>query len=1003
MTCPDENTLLAFTQRLLKEEEVTSLEAHLRDCSHCRQIVAALMRAQSSGDHGASPGTPPGYAERAALQSPEEPLAAGSHLGRYILLRPIGAGGMGVVFAAYDSELDRTVALKLLQGDRVASEEAQARLQREARAMARLTSPYVLPVYDVGAWQGQVFVTMELVQGGTLTRWLRERSHGWREVLTAFLDAGWGLAAAHAAGLVHRDFKPDNVLIGADGRIRVTDFGLARSLAAPLPPVGAGGIAHAGASTSGLTQQGAVLGTPAYMSPEQLAGLPVDARSDQFSFCVALYEALYGERPFAGDTSEAMVSAVRGRQVRTAPAGTRVPAWVRQAILRGLSPEPEARHPSMEALLAVLEADPASRRRRGLMVAGTVGLVLLAVGITHEVGERRSQVCQGAEGKLAGIWDEPTRRAVEQALLATGKPHAANVWRSVAAWLDQYSGQWVAAHVEACEATRVKGEQSEQALDLRMGCLERRRKELGAFTKLLGEKVEDEVLDRALPAAQGLVSVDGCADVEALRARPLLPEGEPRRSQAEALRQRLAEIQALTSTGQYVRALAIAKEALGEAKSLGFAPLEAETLINVGVLQERTGDKAASAKTLLAGVLAAHAADRPELASDGYIELVFTSQEQPEEALRWGQFASALVTAIGDPPQLRARLLNNEAFALQVKGELPAAYERLKQSAVLWERALGPDNPQLAVILSNMGIMLQQLGRSSEAIPLVKRALSIEERTMGPDYSGLAATLDTLAGNQITLGEYAAGRESASRALSIVERSLGPEHPWVPAVLNTLGAALSQEGRSTEALEAFQRSLALFQKLQGPEDPAASATLINIAEMLNFEGRYAEAFSHAERAHLLFQKALGPGHARLADSLNAMGNALLGQGQVARAMEHYQRALAIREKALGPDSMFLGHDLRGIARCWLELRQPAKALAPLERALRLQQDAAPTDLADTQFILAKALGALGQEPARARALAEEARARLSRAGPRHASLLAEVDTWLASHPSTPRP
>jgi tetratricopeptide (TPR) repeat protein len=594
------------------------------------------------------------------------------------------------------------------------------------------------------------------------------------------------------------------------------------------------------------------------------------------------------------------------------------------------------------------------------------------------------------------------RRAAEQALLATGKPHAASVWRNVAAWLDHYSAQWVAAHVEACEATRVKGEQSEQALDLRMSCLERRRKELGAFTKLLGEKAEGEVLDRALSAAQGLSPVSGCANVEALRARPLLPEDEPRRTQAEALRQQLAEIQALTATGQYTRGLSRAKEALGVAQGLGFPPLTAETLIAVGVLEERTGDKAAAMKTLLEGVLAAHAADRPELASDGYIELVFASQEQPEEALRWARFASALVTAAGDPPMLRARLLNNESFALNVKGEMPAAFERLSQAATLWERALGPDNPQLAAILANMGMVLQRLGRSPEAIPLVKRALSIEERTMGPDYSGLAVTLDTLATNQITLGDYAAGRESAARAMAIVERTLGPEHPWMMGVLVTRSVALHNEGRYAEALEDLQRSLALSQKLDGPDHPTSFAILINIAEVLDAQGRHAEAFKQAEHANQILQKSFGPDHERLGDGLNVMGHALLAQGQAARALEHFQRALAIREK-LGPDSMYPGYDLTGVGRCWLELHQPAKALAPLERAVRLLQPADPAVLAEAQFALAKALGALGKEPARARGLAEEARARLSQAGPRQASLRAEVDTWLASHPPSPGP
>ncbi len=332
MQCPDENTLVAFTHRLLEADERTLVEGHLRGCAECRQIVALLAQAQPSpGAEASSEGTPSADSRGPLPALPERMLSPGRRLGRYILLRPLGVGGMGVVYAAYDSELARTVALKLL---------------REARAMARLTSPYVLPVYDVGTWREQVFVTMELVEGGTLTHWLAEQPRGWREVRRVFLEAGRGLAAAHAAGLVHRDFKPDNVLVGADGRGRVTDFGLARSTQASAPPPGTEEGTPSGLQEPSLTRQGTLMGTPAYMSPEQLAGLPVDARSDQFSFCVALYEGLHGHRPFAGDSRESLEQSIRAGTLRPLPARTRVPAWLRRVVLRGLSADPQGRFSS---------------------------------------------------------------------------------------------------------------------------------------------------------------------------------------------------------------------------------------------------------------------------------------------------------------------------------------------------------------------------------------------------------------------------------------------------------------------------------------------------------------------------------------------------------------------------------------------------------------------------------------------------------------------------------
>ncbi len=310
-------------------------------------------------------------------------LVRGATVGRYVVLQMVGAGGMGIVYAAYDPELDRKVALKLLRGDSRSSETTtgRTRLQREAQAMARLQHPNVIAVHDVGTFRDRVFVAMEFVEGQTLTRWLSPRRSA-KEVLDQFLLAGEGLVAAHAAGLVHRDFKPDNVLVGDDGRVRVMDFGLARP-AGEWVPVGDvavtdqtsdSSVSHDAFATP-LTRTGALMGTPAYMAPEQHVGLAADARSDQFSYCVALYEGLYGERPFRGDSLAALAFDVTQGKVGPARAGPQVPGWVRRVLLRGLAVEPEKRWPGMDALLAALRADPREKRRRWFAAAAVTALV----------------------------------------------------------------------------------------------------------------------------------------------------------------------------------------------------------------------------------------------------------------------------------------------------------------------------------------------------------------------------------------------------------------------------------------------------------------------------------------------------------------------------------------------------------------------------------------------------------------------------------------------------
>src|SRR6185312_15770910 len=350
------------------------------------------------------------------------PLARGASIGRYVVLGLVGRGGMGEVYAAYDPELDRKVAVKLLRvkaGNGVSLTEGRQRTLREAQAIARLSHPNVVVVYDVGTFHDQVFIAMEFVEGNTVTFWLQAQPRSWQEVLRVFRAAGRGLAAAHEKGLVHRDFKPDNVMVGRDGEVRVMDFGLARQVnekpdpgaavraplvgpeledtavdametilinrspaAAPTPPLGSPAQSSSGMFEVQLTRTGAMMGTPAYMAPEQFLGTPTDARSDQFSFCVALYEALYGERPFAGNTMFALTTAVVQGQVRDAPPNSKVPLWMRKVLLRGLRPQAGDRYASMQDLIEALGKNPAGKRRR---VALAVAAAVVPLGLAFWV------------------------------------------------------------------------------------------------------------------------------------------------------------------------------------------------------------------------------------------------------------------------------------------------------------------------------------------------------------------------------------------------------------------------------------------------------------------------------------------------------------------------------------------------------------------------------------------------------------------------------------------
>ncbi|HEX2568432.1 MAG TPA: protein kinase, partial [Polyangia bacterium] len=321
---------------------------------------------------------------------------SGATISRYVLRRCLGQGGMGAVYAAWDPQLGREIALKLLRGDAAhrASDHSPIRLQREARAIARLSHPHVVAVHDVGTHGDEVFVAMELVDGGTLRTWLAEQTRSWSDILDVFVAAGRGLQAAHAAGLVHRDFKPENVLIGKEGRVRVADFGLARAAEEEETALPMHGSPLSEAAVDPLdmplTHSGAIVGTPIYMAPEQFQGGAVDARTDQFSFCVALYQALYGAFPFGeGDLRAVAVRVVTGR-LKPPPRKSPVPSWIAPVILRGLAAAPEERFASMEELLRALDHRSEDRRRRWGGGAA-VGVILLGVVLGYGYRGGRSQ------------------------------------------------------------------------------------------------------------------------------------------------------------------------------------------------------------------------------------------------------------------------------------------------------------------------------------------------------------------------------------------------------------------------------------------------------------------------------------------------------------------------------------------------------------------------------------------------------------------------------------
>jgi predicted Ser/Thr protein kinase len=448
---------------------------------------------------------------------------------------------MGVVYAAYDTQLDRKLAIKLLRRDVSRGEDAaevQSRMLREAQAMARLTHPNVVTVFDVGTFDGRVFLAMEYVDGSTLKEWLKTQ-RPWRERLNVLKAAGRGLAAAHAAGLVHRDFKPDNVLVGHDGRVLVTDFGLARMAEADetsedptsrrprvvedLPLQSSSRSASSSTPLDApLTLTGSVLGTVGYMPLEQAFGEVTNTLTDQFSYCVTVYLALYGERPFAGDDLHTYVTAV-GRPLREPPKGASIPGWIHRVLARGMSQEPADRYPSMEALLHALGDDPAIRRRRWVLGLGAVAALSLVVAGSMRSAARQGQECAVDPQELEGVWGDAVKPEFRAAFTRAAGADGAEMASRVEKVLDGAAAKWMTMRGEVCAAERIQHQQTNEVRRMRDDCLDRRRTEMRALTTMFRE-ADAQVVKRALDAAYGLTNIGLCADVQGLRASSGLPD-----------------------------------------------------------------------------------------------------------------------------------------------------------------------------------------------------------------------------------------------------------------------------------------------------------------------------------------------------------------------------------------------------------------------------------------------------------------------------------------------
>jgi tetratricopeptide (TPR) repeat protein/tRNA A-37 threonylcarbamoyl transferase component Bud32 len=954
-------------------------------------------------------------------------LERGDVVGRYVVLSRLGAGGMGIVYAAYDPELDRKVALKLLRSDVSESESASAtgartRLLREAQALAKLAHPNIVAVHDVGEHEGSVWLAMEYVDGTTLGSWLEQRRRSWREVVEVMSAAALGLAAAHAAGLVHRDFKPDNVMVATDGRVRVMDLGLARSVEKHVgdtsPDVETTQSAANLLLEVRVTQVGAVLGTPAYMSPEQIGGLEVDARTDVFSWCVTLWQALYGERPFSGKTLAQLAANVLEGKVQPPPRARRVPAWLRRVALRGLAVDPDRRFSSMEALLAAM----ARGRRQGSAVkwAAAVGAVaVLAGGLEaqrrYEL-QQRAQACVADGAAIEASWNDEVRGRVRDGLLKTHVTYAESTADRVMPYFDAQAEAWREARTEACLDTRVRGRWNEEMLDKSLWCLDERRMALEALAVELG-RADETVVRKALTAASQLEPVQACRDELLLDRRPAPPED---REAVQTLRRTLSQAEALGLAGRHEEGLELLRTALtatdsleSPQPSLRFAsaqspsPPEAKLRAHArrveATLLEKAGSYVEAEEASLDAYVEGLKVEAWDVAAAAAVDLISTvgyRQARHAEGRVWARQAEAVAVLAGDAESLReASRLSSLAIVHWASGAHSEAKALNERALAIRENALGSGHPSVASSLNNLAIVHYSTGEYAQAKTAYERALAIYEETLGPDHPDFANSLNNLAVVHEATGAYAEAKTLHERVLAIRENAFGPDHPDLAGSLNNLANLHQLTGAYAQAKTLHERALAIKVKARGPDHPDVAISLNNLAAVHWAMKAYGEAKTNYERALAIRETAFGPDHAEVAESLNNLASVYQITGAYAEAEALHARALAIREKALGRDHPDVADSLGDLGALALEQGRGAEAVDWLERAVAIYDahEGVQESEALNHFLLAKALVAVGKDQDRALSLAHEAAAMYREAGEGMAKELAEVEKFLEEH------
>jgi tetratricopeptide (TPR) repeat protein len=823
---------------------------------------------------------------------PRREPSAGQRVGRYRVIRKRGAGAMGVVYEAWDARLQRKVAVKVLHPTGSGRAAERRRIRREARAMATVSHPGVVPVYDVGEFDGLLYVVMELVDASDLAHWLTvPRSIEARMKVLA--TAGEGVAAAHRAGLVHRDIKPSNILVTADGFGRVTDFGLAVG-----PSVLDAGESHA-----------RVVGTPAYMAPEQFESRPVDARADQYALCVTAWEVLLGERPFEARGAMALIQA----KAAGPPASRHVPGLPHgalAAVARGLSPAPDARWPDIPSLLAAMRAG----RPRWASRAALLGGVALAVGLAWPA----SNPCGPGIAALEDAWSPARRAEVEVAL--RGEIGAARA-TEVVVDIDDRARDWTAAYRRACAGSSAVGDQ----IDPRRRCLVRARREMVAWFGVF-----DHSPRRALRALPSLARAADC-EADDLDTQPI---DDPYRY--DAIEAALADGWAARVEGRFAEAERRLADAVTEAREVGHLEQLTVALRRLGSVQDTRGRPNEALVTLREAVAVAQESGSDRHLAEAWVELTWVeaSLSKLDEAERSQRAAAAALARVGGDRRIDAARLTNVAALRAAQGREAEGVVALQEALALWDEET--ERPRLrdiaqASIEKNLAAFALRSGDVDAALQLTTSAQDRLLARYGDEHPDVAELQLDLALIYDQMEDYDSARVHAERAREILRAGVDSDHPLMARVELMLAYAAHATDDLNEAAMHLGRAADIRIRAYGEGDEEAWGHRVNLARMRFDLGDIAGADDLAQRAKLAIGESVPATPASFAALMTA-GQIAVEAGRVDAGVVDLQRALDELDTVYPPDDARRADAVDAIATTFEEIGDARRAAEVRARA-----------------------------------------------------------------------